>query len=65
MGVNAYFVPRKTNITHATPNYGPGKYMFNIDNYRQIYCFQKNYLIYEESWKKQVKNIFILQKIQL
>ena len=31
MGVNAYFGPRITNIPHETPNYGPGKYKFEID----------------------------------
>ena len=24
MGLNAYFGPIRTNILHATPNYGPG-----------------------------------------
>ena len=35
MGVNSYFVPRRTNRPHATPNYGPGKSKFDIDYYRQ------------------------------
>ena len=51
---NDYFGPIRTNIPHETPNYGPGKSKFEIDYYRWIYSFQKNVLIYEESWKNQV-----------
>ena len=39
MGVNDYFGPRRTNIPHATPNYGAGKYKFGDDYYRQTYFF--------------------------
>ena len=28
MGVNSCFGPRRTNIPHATPNYGPGQSKF-------------------------------------
>ena len=36
---NAYFGPRQINRPHTKPNYGPGKSKFEIDYYRQIYCF--------------------------
>ena len=41
MRVNAYFGPRRTNIPHATPNYGPGKSRFGIDYYKKMYFFHK------------------------
>ena len=41
IGVNYYFGPRRTNITHATPNYGPGKSKFEVEYYRQKYFLQK------------------------
>ena len=31
MGVSAYFGPKRKNIPHATPNYGPGKSKFEVD----------------------------------
>ena len=31
MGVNDYFVLILTNKPHVTPNYGSGKYSFEID----------------------------------
>ena len=37
MVVNAYFDPRRTNRPHETSNYGPGKYKFEVDYYRQTY----------------------------
>ena len=39
MGLNDSFSPRRINIPHATPNYGPGKSKFEIDYYIQTYCF--------------------------
>ena len=36
--MNAYFGPRRANIPHVTPNYGPGKSNFWMDCYRQT-CF--------------------------
>ena len=42
MKVNACFFPRQTNIPQATPNYGPGKYKFEADYYRQTFFLQKN-----------------------
>ena len=39
MGVNAYFGHRQTNILYATPNCGPGTYKFEVDYYRQTYCY--------------------------
>ena len=35
--MNDYFYPIKTNIPHATPNYGPGKYILEVDYYRHTY----------------------------
>ena len=37
MGVHSYFGSRLTNRPHTTPNYGLGKYKFEVDYYRQIY----------------------------
>ena len=37
MGVNDYFSPFGIDRPHATPNYGPGKYKFEVDYYRQAY----------------------------
>ena len=34
MVVNYYFGPRRTNIPHATPNYGPLKSKFEVYYYR-------------------------------
>ena len=34
MGVNSYFSPRQTDGPHSIPNYGPGKYSFEVDYYR-------------------------------
>ena len=31
MVINDYFGPRQANISHATPNYGPGKSKFGVD----------------------------------
>ena len=42
LGENAYFGPIRTDIPHATPNYGPGKSKFEMDYYRQTFVFQKN-----------------------
>ena len=39
IGVNAYFGPRITNRPHATPNYGPGKYKFEMYYYSQTCYF--------------------------
>ena len=39
MVLNAYFGPIRTNRPHETPNYGPGKYKFEVDYYRQKYCY--------------------------
>ena len=33
IGINAYFLPRRTNRPHATPHYGPGKFKFEVDYY--------------------------------
>ena len=38
MASNYFFGPRRTNIPHSTPNYGPRKYNFEVDYHRQIYC---------------------------
>ena len=38
MLVNAYFGPRRTNIPHTAPNYGPGKSKFEVDHHRQTCC---------------------------
>ena len=53
MGANDYFFPRKINIPHATPNYGPGKSKEEVDYYILTYCFPENWLVYEENWKKE------------
>ena len=37
MGLKYCFGPRRINIPHATPDYGPGKSKFDIDYYRQTY----------------------------
>ena len=37
-GVNEYFGPRQKYRPHATPNFGPGKFNFEVDYYRQTYC---------------------------
>ena len=37
MGVNDYFGTIRINIPHATPNYGPVKYNFEVDYYRQAW----------------------------
>ena len=42
MVVNFYFGPRRTNIPHATPKYGPVKSKFEVDYYRQTYCSPEN-----------------------
>ena len=41
MGTNAYFGLIRTNIPHAAPEYGPGKYKFEVDNYRQTYFYSE------------------------
>ena len=38
MRVNSYFGPIQTNVSHATPNYGPEKSNIEVDYYRQKYC---------------------------
>ena len=37
MVVNDYFGTRRTNRPHATPNYGPKKYNFEVYYYKQTY----------------------------
>ena len=37
MGVTDYFGPRRKNRPNATTNYGPGKYKYEINYYRQTY----------------------------
>ena len=37
--MNNYFVPRQKNRPRALPKYGPGKYKFEVDYYRQTYFF--------------------------
>ena len=41
MEVNAYFGPRRKNRPHGTPNYGPGKYKYEVDYCRQRHCSPK------------------------
>ena len=37
--MNTYFSPRRKNIPHVTPNYGPRKSNLEIDYYRHTYGF--------------------------
>ena len=37
--MNTYFSPRRKNIPHVTPNYGPRKSKLEIDYYRHTYDF--------------------------
>ena len=55
MGSNYYFVPRQTNISHSTPNYGPRKYNFEVDYYRQIYCSPEKLSHIRKMLENQVK----------
>ena len=52
MGVNDYFVPRRTNRPHATPNYGPVKSKFEVGYYRQTYFSPEKLLILEKNDKR-------------
>ena len=38
MEANYYCFPIWITIPHATPKYGPGRYKFEVDYYRQTYC---------------------------
>ena len=51
MVVNDYSFPRRTNRPHATPNYGPVKYNFEVYHYRQKYFSPGKYLISEKKEK--------------
>ena len=55
MGVNDYFDSRKQRRLHATSNYGPGKYRFEVIYYRQIYCSPEKKAHIRKNWKNQVK----------
>ena len=46
---NNYFVPIRSNISHATPSYGPEKSNYNVDYYRQKYCNTKQLHIWDQS----------------
>ena len=65
MSVNVYFGPIRTNTPCATPNHGPGISKVEIYYSIQTYYFTENWLIYEESWKKEAKKYFILQNISI
>ena len=39
MLANGYFVTRQTNIPHETSKYGPRKCKYEVDYYRQTYCY--------------------------
>ena len=54
MGVNDYLGPRRTNIPHATPNYVPIKSDFEVDYYRQTYCYPEKVYNIRKNWKNQV-----------
>ena len=64
MGVNYYFCRRCTNRTHATPNYVPVKYRFEVDYYRQEYFSLEKEAHIREKWKNQVKNQCIILENQ-
>ena len=54
MVVNTYFGLRQTNTPHATPNYRPGKYKFEVDYSRQTYRSQEKVFNISKNWKNQV-----------
>ena len=56
MGVNDYFGRRRTNRPHETTYYGPRKNKFELIITDRHIFLQKKYLIYDENWKKQIKN---------
>ena len=55
MGVKDYFGRWWTNRPHATPNYWPGKYKFEVDYYRQTYCSPEKLPCIRKTVKNQVK----------
>ena len=57
MGLNAYFGPRRTNRPHGTPNYGPGKSNFEINYYRQTYCFPEELAHIQITLEKSGKEV--------
>ena len=65
MGANDYFGPIRNNRPHATPNYNTGKYKFEVDYYRQIYCSPKKKLISEKNFKNKAKKQCILLKVSI
>ena len=52
--VNTYFVPKKTNIPHATPIYVHVRSKFEGNCYRQTYCSPEKLADIQGSWKNQV-----------
>ena len=60
MVVNVYFFSEINNIPHATPNYGPGIHKFEVDYYRQIYCYPETLARIPKNWKNQVKKKWIV-----
>ena len=59
--VNAYFGPRRTNIPHATPNYGPWEYKFEIDYSRQT-CFSRKMAHIWEKLEKELQEVMYSSK---
>ena len=55
MVVKDYFVPIRTNIPHAKPNYGPGKYKFEVYYCIHTSCSLENWLVWQGIFKNQVK----------
>ena len=60
MEVNDYFGHRRTNGTHATPNYGTGKSKFEIDYYIQALFSEKKKIQrnLEKAGKELIYSIF-------
>ena len=55
MVVNDYFGTRRTNRPHATPNYGPKKYNFEVDYYKHTYYSpEKLAYTHPPPWKNHV-----------
>ena len=62
MGVHDNFGPRRTNRPPATPNYGPRKGKFEIDYYRQTYCFPEKLARIHEKQEKVGQQLMYYSK---
>ena len=62
MGLCSLFCPRRTNIQHETPNYGPVNYKFEVDYYIQTYFSPEKLALIRKKLEKEGQKVMYSHK---